>query len=359
MVVIGLCLGMTTSSLAAGGDPPDTAKPATAEPAKTDVAEPDKKAEPAKAAPAKAEPAKAAAPEPAKKAEPEKKPEPKEAEPAKKASDEVDVTKWHLTPRLTLFLAHAPLVGAVVPGITLRKAIKAESPLTNNTYMSFGVDFPANPTLVAIRPNMEFSPLAILRITMAYWGIFQTGVDMSGGHSLSVADRDSDTTKATWEARAGEGQARIQHRFTFNVRLQAAVANLLAVVVETEADAWYVEKKAGDGKFMFHSLYDNLIRLGRVDGGIMNRSLLLFYAWRSQAKASLLVGVVNEYVKMFASQRERDRLGLAVVFNAGEEIDEIERMQVTLMGGVNMLDTNYQYDPWFQIVIRMYWDVEI
>lgn len=286
--------------------------------------------------------------------------EPADAEPAdaETESSRPESGEWFLMPRLTAVLGFAPLIGALSPGLQFRKGQKTDNILTNNTYMQAGIDVPFNPTMVVFRPSFEIMPLAILRLQVAYWGMGFTGLDLNGGHTLTVDTPESPSNKAAWTARAGEGTPRFVHRFTLNVLLRAAIGPV-AVITETEAALWVVPRISGDGNYMFNGIYDSLIRVGQPDGSIMNRSLLLFYAWKSSREASVLVGVVNEYYQTFDAGQVRDRLGAAVVVNIGEEIDEVQRMQIALLGGINLIDKNYQYDPYFQLVIRMAWDIKL
>lgn len=261
-------------------------------------------------------------------------------------------------PRLLLYLALGPLQGAVIPGIQYRHELnRSDNILFDKTYVQGGVDLILNPTQVTVRPSIELLPIAILRIQAAYMGVGLTGLTLAKGHSVSFSSAAGPWDADALTAREDDGEAIFLHRATLATQLRLKVGPVV-LLNDTEAALWYVPAGRDDQRWIYNSFDDNLVRRGVADGTLMNRTLLLFEVWKADPGWAFMVGAVNHYTKAFASGYERDRLGLALVLNAGTELWDIDEPQVVLMGGVALMDHNRQYEPYGEILIRMRWDLD-
>jgi hypothetical protein len=266
-------------------------------------------------------------------------------------------TRAFWMPRLLLYLALGPLQGAAVPGIQYHHELqRSDNILFDKTYVQGGVDLVLNPTMVTVRPSFEILPIAFLRLQIGYMGIGMTGLSLGSGHSLSFPTAAGPFDATALEARPDDGEALFAHRATFNAMLRLKFGPIV-VLSETELALWYVPAGRAEQQWFYDSFDDNLVRRGAADGTVMNRTLLLAEVWRADPGWAFMVGAVNHYTKAFAAGYERDRLGLALVLNAGDELWDIDRPQVVLMGGVALMDHNRRHDPYGEIAIRMHWDL--
>lgn len=261
-------------------------------------------------------------------------------------------TFWQAT--TLVYLQLGPTLFSLAPGLHLHHIYNRddESVIWDKLYFRAGVTLPLSPAILGARVGVEWLPIAIFRIRAAYWALYHTGAELGIGHGMPFDTVEEPFDADTNRAREGEEESLFAHRFTIDGTLRLKVGPV-ALLSETELSG-YLYPDAG---YYYNSFYDNKIKRGELDGTLMNRTILVYEAWKGKGDAILRVGFVNQYVTSFDAGFERDRLGLVMVFTPWDELGGIDRPTLILAPGIALIDENREHEFWMEIAIRLAWDL--
>ncbi|MGC4120816.1 MAG: hypothetical protein QM765_40820 [Myxococcales bacterium] len=263
-------------------------------------------------------------------------------------------TGLRLRTPLFLYFGSDPLKILGLGGVHLRHVYRADpSPILDGSYVDGGFDVVLTPSTPGFRVHVEWMPVAPLVLKLNHTALWYTAFPHGAGHGLSFPSTDSDFSQQVLWARAGEEESLWAQRTVATLVLRAK-AWRISGQNEAELSGWWVP--AGKGLAWYEMAYDVLVLRGRYDWTFMDRLVVLFDVWRADPGWSLAVGAVNEYVRAVGAKMERDRVGGAVVFNAGSTLLGALSPSLVLMAGGTVVHPSRVGSFWAHVVLSAAWE---
>ncbi len=206
------------------------------------------------------------------------------------------------------------------------------SKLFDGVYWETGADLVVSPAFAEVGAHVEWLPIKIFKLRAEYHLIPYFG---AVGYMLSYPSADADYGDAVEDAREGEEEAGLGHRFSLQPTVQFKFG---PVVVRNSTNLYYYLLDGFDGPYQHERLYDRLI--AQHDGIVANTSFILFQAWEGTDPAQLLVGPYFEYATTFADGNSRMRVGGTLVYIPHPAWGRIHKPRLVLQAGANLQDTN-------------------
>lgn len=272
-----------------------------------------------------------------------------------KKSVKVQPTASRLRLTAISYTGIGPLLSAVRADIAYRHVYKhSHNPIMNGLYGQVSAGLTASPSMVGLKVEGEWLPLAILRLRASYTAQYYTGYASGLGHGLAFVDANSAYDGETLDARTGEEQADLSHRALFTLTLRLKFGRLL-FFSDNELAGWYYAESSS-GQYAYETYYDGLIRRGVLDGTFMNRTALLYEVWKGEGDANFRLGVVNQYVLTFDTGSERLRTGGILLWTPRQKLWGMSAPTLVVMSGAT-LDHRYRKgDFWAEIALVLNWD---
>lgn len=269
-------------------------------------------------------------------------------------TDALPNNRWTL--RGLAFISAGPFKATGLLGVHYRHIYhRDDSIILDKANVTTGFEVYVNPSTPGAQLWVEWQPLAILKLRLAYDAIATTGLAMGYGYGLRFPSTSAPYDGDTLKARKGEEELGLSHRLSIRPTVQAK-AGPIVLVNELELGAWFVHGEKGEG--WYDIFYDTLIKRGEIDGVIANRTILAGEVWTDTGEARLLVGAVNQVVHTMSTETLRNRLGGFVAFTPVDQIWGIARPTFLLMPGVALLDPNRKYEFYLEGLISLSWDFD-
>ena len=248
-----------------------------------------------------------------------------------------------------------PLLSAVRADIAYKRVYKhSQNPIMNGLYGQVSAGLTASPSMVGLNVEGEWLPLAILRLRASYTAQYYTGYASGLGHGLAFVDANSAYDGQTLDARTGEEESDLSHRALFTLTLRFKFGKLL-FFSDNELAGWYYPETSG-GQYAYETYYDGLIRRGVLDGTFMNRTALLYEAWKGEGDANFRLGVVNQYVLTFDTGSERLRTGGILLWTPRHKLWGMSAPTLVVMSGATLDHRYREGDFWAEIALVFNWD---
>jgi hypothetical protein len=199
-------------------------------------------------------------------------------------------------------------------------------------YIQGGVDVGVNPAYAQVGAHVEWMPLIILQLRLAYDFIGYFG---NWGALMSFDSSEAPFgDEVVFEEREGQEELGAAHRFLFRPILRAKFD---PVVIQNTTDiAWYIFN--GDGPYFLEWEYDTL--LAKSDSAIYNRTDLLLEAWTGDGDAAFLLGPLYELTHSVHTDVSRQRFGWLFFLIPYHSLGAFGQVRIFSQLGVNLQDRN-------------------
>ncbi len=276
--------------------------------------------------------------------------------PAARAAPAVQTDAPRTTTRVpVLLLAEStPLKVVLVAGVHQRHVYNASrSALFDGLYADAGIDALISPSSLGGRVQLEWLPLAVLQLKLSHSVLWYTGFPRGVGHGLTFETRDTPFGSAAWTERSGTEERLTVQRSVATATLRGKFWRFSALS-ETEVALWHVP--SGLPGYWYESVYDLLVARARADLTVMNRTLVLFEALRTEGGLTLSAGPVNEYVHAIDAGLSRDRLGVALVFTPSTDLLGARAPTAVVMAGGTLTHPSRSGEIFFQLALSGAWE---
>lgn len=230
---------------------------------------------------------------------------------------------------------------------------RAEGVLWRELYTQYGAELLITGML---RPALfaEFSPIRIFKVRLQYDLWYWPGFSLGKGHGLIFDTKETSFAEADLEKRSGEEIAGAGHRLAIAPTLQL---KLWRVVLQStfELASWYVHGPSGD--FWREPLHDTLIARGSVDATLKSFTVLGLELWTGGKDERVIAGGLFEIVRSLRADITRHRIGGVIIATPFASMFGLDRPTLLALAGVNSSDRNREDELWFQVGIRLDYDL--
>lgn len=217
--------------------------------------------------------------------------------------------------------------------LTLRDTYRRDgSSLFEGVYREIGLDLGVSPALLETGVHGEWMPVRVFRVRAEYHALLYYG---TLGYMLSWPDDDVAYGDEEADAREGEEEFGIGHRFSFQPTFQAKVGPIIV----RNTTVFYTHFLGGfDGPYMRERVFDQL--QAEHDGIVTNTTILAAEVWDGPGEAMAIVGPMYETVSTLESGTGRQRVGGVAVVIPKDTLGSVHRPRVYIQSGVNLNDRN-------------------
>jgi hypothetical protein len=221
----------------------------------------------------------------------------------------------------------------VETGLVLRDIYHRDgSTLFEGTYQEIGWDLGVSPALLETGIHGEWMPVRVFKLRAEYHALMYYG---TLGYMLSWDDADAAYGDEEADAREGEEEFGLGHRFSVQPTFQAKVGPIII----RNTTAFYTHFLGSfDGPYMRERLFDQL--QAEHDGMVANTTVLAAEVWDGPGEAMAIVGPMYETVSTLTSGTGRQRVGGVAVVIPADRIGTLHRPRVYIQSGVNLRDQN-------------------
>lgn len=239
-----------------------------------------------------------------------------------------------------VWIAHADIVGLYNPlGIAGLGGVLFRHPYSYSekyqmvwSYIQGGADVGINPAYAQAGAHIEWMPLGVLQLRLAYdfFGYFG-----NWGALMSFDDPDAEFgDDVVYGEREGEEEPATAHRLLFRPILRAKFG---PVVIQNTTDVdWYHFN--GDDLYFYEMEYDTL--LNKNDFVFYNRTDVLLEAWTGAGDAVFLLGPLYEITHGFSAEIDRQRFGGLFLLIPFDSLGAFGQLRIFAMLGANLQDRN-------------------
>lgn len=260
--------------------------------------------------------------------------------------------------RLTLlsgvFGELGPSKGSYSVGVAHRWTYgRDEDPIFDDLYVETMVEVYPNPFIPTARLQVAWTPIAPVKLVLAYTNYYYNDWENDFGHGLSMPTADTPFDADALADRRGEHQRqfvqRVEIKPVFMIQLERFIA-----YSEVELGLWYVE---GPKDYWYDPLYDGLIQRGTLDVVLMNRTAVAVEAWRGRGDAQVVVGLVNQLVRGFGADTFRDRLGMVGIITPWDSLGFVDRPTLVIQPGITTAHRSRRFEFYLEAALYFYFDV--
>lgn len=215
-------------------------------------------------------------------------------------------------------------------GTFLRRSFAAgDGSLSEGRYVELGGQLALNPAYAQASLQLEFVPLAPLRLRLSYDVFAYQG---RAGALLSFADPGASFGRRARDALDGEEVRAWGQRVLLQPTLRLRLGPLL-LINETDLAAYLLP----EGPYVLEQEYDTLLE-SDFDLLLANRARALYELWDGPGEATLLCGPQYEVVHARSASLTRQRVGGLLYFVPCERLGRLRRPRLYVWGGATLQD---------------------